>query len=197
MKQLIAQTLIERLSAEMIFALKANGAVTLPVNASGVLCVEVRPAHATDGLLDKIFKYCHVDLVHKQMDGRSGWLLLSARDTSQLRAAAELVSSETQAAASEIHLDAAPVVSSISQEHAQQINRQSKRVVAEQGDALLTIDCRPAVHALAIANHAEQSLACQVLSLKFLGSSGRVVLKGSADALAQWSQPNLEGQWSR
>lgn len=197
MKELIALTLIERLSPGLLLSLKASGASQLAANAAGVLCFEVRPAHETDTLLDKIFKYCQVELIQKQMDGRSGWVVLSAAENSQLRAASELVKSETTASEQSSQVSSSSLVSSLSQEHAQQINRQLKRALVSQGNGLLTIDCRPAIHALTIANEAEKSMSCQILQLKYLGSSGRVVLIGTADALQYWTAPNMEVSCSR
>ncbi|QJY38889.1 hypothetical protein HOO69_20240 [Vibrio europaeus] len=197
MKELIALTLIERLSSGLLLSLKMSGASNLGANSAGLLCFEVRPAHETDTLLDKIFKYCQVELIQKQMDGRSGWVVLTAAENSQLRAAAELVSSETNASEQSIQVTSSSVVSSLSQEHAQQINRQLRRALVSRGRGLLTIDCRPATHALTIANEAEKSMSCQILQLKYLGSSGRVLLTGSADALQYWTAPNMEVSCNR
>jgi|GEM_PF-3309533 len=196
MKEIVAQTLIERLSPGMCYALKRAGTTNLSSTA-GLLCLEVRPAYETDTLLDKILKFCCVDLIHKQMDGRSGWLVFSATENSQLTAAADLIANETERSIQSTQITSSTVVSAISEEHAQQINRQHKRVLVKPGSGLLTIDCRPAVSALAIANEAEKSLACQVLQLKFLGSSGRVVLAGASDTLQCWTAPSMEAAWNR
>ncbi|USD66219.1 hypothetical protein [Vibrio sp. SCSIO 43136] len=189
MSELVSLSLIERLTPGTAMLLAQSGGLKPSAADNSLLSLEVRPAPMADVLLDKISKHCDVNLVHKQMDGRTGWLILSAKNSSQLSAAADLVQSELGAPTQEIQVSDSPLVSALSQEHATQLNRQWKRVMVTRGDALLTIDCRPAVYALKIAVEAENQLMCQAAQVKFLGSSGRVVLTGQASSLQSWSSP--------
>ncbi|SON49691.1 hypothetical protein [Vibrio tapetis] len=184
MGKLTSLALIEKVSPMTLLAINPSFTFRLPNPNLGLLIVEVQPAALADSLISQLTKNMGVELAHKVQDGRSGWLVVYSDQREQLRAAADAIYAQLGNAQTPDELLCSSIVNAISPEHAQTLNKQNQRVRFLPGNDLLTIDCKPAIAAIRIANQIEKNSNCQIQAVKYLGSSGRLMVTGKASDIS-------------
>jgi hypothetical protein len=158
-----------------------------PAAGMAQLYVEVAPANLVFALADVALKRAAVRAGLQNVERQYGTLELHARDPSDLgEAGAAIVERMGGPAWPEPpEVVSTEVITRVDPNQAQLVNRLRVANLLLEGETMFLLEVAPAVHVAAAANAAEKQAPVKLVYAAILGASGRLILAGRDDEVAE------------
>jgi hypothetical protein len=152
------------------------------------LYVEVAPANSVFALVDAALKNADVRSALQVVERQYGTLELHGRDPASVRTAADVVLERlglTREDRARPEVVAAETITRVSAGQAQLVNRLRSASLLLEDETMFVLELAPAAYVAAAANAAERHAPVKLVYAAMLGASGRLILAGRDDAIAE------------
>lgn len=156
------------------FGTVCNGQPPLAGHAS--LLIEVAPAMAVHGLLDRLLKATRCIAGWIAIEREFGVIELHSPDLGQVRDAETIVRAMAEPARPK--LASLQRITGVDAQHTQLVDRMRHGDMVFPGHSLLVVEAEPAGYSLLAANEAEKAADVRVLEVLSFGAFGRLWLSG-------------------
>jgi hypothetical protein len=152
------------------------------------LYVEVAPANAVFALVDAAVKHADVRAGLQVVERQFGTLELHGRDPASVRTAGDVVLERLRIARGEgarPEVVATETITRVDPNQAQLVNRLRSASLLIEGETMFVLEVQPAAWIAAAANEAEKHAPVKLVYAAILGATGRLILSGRDDAVAE------------
>jgi hypothetical protein len=152
------------------------------------LYVEVAPANAVFSLVDAALKNADVRSGLQVVERQFGTLELHGNDPASIGVAAEVILERlrlSHADATRPELVADETITRVGANQAQLVNRLRSASLLLEGDTMFLLELQPAAYVAAAANAAEKRAGIKLVYAALLGASGRLIVSGRDDDVAE------------
>jgi ethanolamine utilization microcompartment shell protein EutL len=152
------------------------------------LYVEVAPANSVFALVDAALKNADVRSALQVVERQYGTLELHGRDPASVRTAADVVLERlgfTREDRARPEVVAAETITRVSAGQAQLVNRLRSASLLLEDETMFVLELAPAAYVAAAANAAERHAPVKLVYAAMLGATGRLILAGRDDAIAE------------
>jgi ethanolamine utilization microcompartment shell protein EutS len=159
-----------------------------PAAGMAQLYVEVAPANAVFALVDAATKNADVRSALQVVERQFGTLELHGTDAASVRVAAEVVLdglrvSRGDAARPEVVTQ--ETITRVGANQAQLVNRLRSANLLLENETMFLLELQPAAYVAVAANEAEKRAPVKLVYAAMLGATGRLILSGGDDAVAE------------
>lgn len=180
--QQFAHVRIDRLGVRTRrFLASTSRAGSLPSVGDAVLFAEIGPTYNCAELLNYLTRSYSVSASLVQFDGRTGFVCVHDRQSALVRSAEQDMLDHvavSRDAVTQPALLGFNMSSKADAAQAQAYNHMSSGGFCVENNAVLVVECRPSVVALAISDTVEKTADVQVIGGRITGSTGRIILAG-------------------
>jgi hypothetical protein len=152
------------------------------------LYVEVAPANAVFALVDAAVKNAEVRAGVQVVERQYGTLELHGRDPASVRTAADVVLERlglSRADASTPEVVATETITRVDANQAQLVNRLRSASLLLENETMFLLELAPAAYVAAAANEAEKHAPVKLVYAAVLGATGRLIVSGRDDEVAE------------
>jgi ethanolamine utilization microcompartment shell protein EutS len=166
-----------------------------PHTGMAQLYVEVAPANAVFALVDAAAKNADVRCGLQVVERQYGTLELHGRDPESVRTAGDAVLERLGLSRDDRgrpKVVAAETITRVGANQAQLVNRLRSASLLLENETMFVLELAPAAYVAAAANVAEKQAPVKLVYAAMLGASGRLILAGRDDAIAEARTAGLE-----
>ena len=159
------------------------------------LYVEVAPANAVFALVDAAVKNADVRSALQVVERQYGTLELHGRDPASVETAANVVLEQLRLTRDDRvrpEVIASETVTRVSAGQAQLVNRLRSANLLLENETMFVLELAPAAYVAAAANAAEKHAPVKLVYAAMLGATGRLILSGRDDEIAEGKMAALE-----
>jgi BMC domain len=159
------------------------------------LYVEVAPANAVFALVDAAVKNADVRSALQVVERQYGTLELHGRDPASVGTAANVVLEQLRLTRDDRvrpEVIASETVTRVSAGQAQLVNRLRSANLLLENETMFVLELAPAAYVAAAANAAEKHAPVKLVYAAMLGATGRLILSGRDDEIAEGKMAALE-----
>jgi hypothetical protein len=159
------------------------------------LYVEVAPANIVFTLVDVAVKNADVRSALQVVERQYGTLELHGRDPASIRTAADAVLERLRLTRNDRALPqviAAETITRVGANQAQLVNRLRSASLLLENETMFVLELAPAAYVAAAANEAEKRAGVKLVYAAMLGASGRLIVSGRDDEVAEARAAALE-----
>jgi hypothetical protein len=159
------------------------------------LYVEVAPANAVFALVDAAVKNADVRSALQVVERQYGTLELHGRDPASVGTAANVVLEQLRLTRDDRvrpEVIASETVTRVSAGQAQLVNRLRSANLLLENETMFVLELAPAAYVAAAANAAEKHAPVKLVYAAMLGATGRLILSGRDDEIAEGRMAALE-----
>jgi hypothetical protein len=159
------------------------------------LYVEVAPANAVFALVDAAAKNADVRCGLQVVERQYGTLELHGRDPESVRTAGDAVLERLGLSRDDRgrpKVVAAETITRVGANQAQLVNRLRSASLLLENETMFVLELAPAAYVAAAANVAEKQAPVKLVYAAMLGATGRLILSGRDDAIAEARTAGLE-----
>jgi hypothetical protein len=152
------------------------------------LYVEVAPANAVFALVDAAVKNADVRLGLQVVERQFGTLELHGRDPASVRTAGDVVLERlrlSRADAVPPEVIAQETITRVDAGQAQLVNRLRSASLLLENETMFVLELAPAAYVACAANEAEKRAPVKLVYAAALGASGRLIISGTDDVVAE------------
>jgi ethanolamine utilization microcompartment shell protein EutL len=159
-----------------------------PYAGMAQLYVEVAPANAVFALVDAAVKNADVRAGLQVVERQYGTLELHGRDPASVRTAADVILERLgreRADATAPEIVASETITRVDANQAQLVNRLRSASLLLENETMYLLELSPAAYVAVAANEAEKHAPVKLVYAAVLGASGRMIVSGRDDEVAE------------
>jgi hypothetical protein len=159
-----------------------------PAAGEAQLYVEVAPANAVFALVDAATKNASVRCGLQVVERQFGTLELHSPDPASMRTAADVILERLRVARSDAirpELVAQETITRVGPNQAQLINRLRSANLLLENETMFLLELQPAAYVAVAANEAEKRAPVKLVYAALLGATGRLIVSGRDDEVAE------------
>ncbi len=159
-----------------------------PLAGMAQLYVEVAPANTVFALVDAAVKNADVRSALQVVERQYGTLELHGQDPASVKTAGDVVLEQLRASRDglpQAAIVAEETVTRVDANQAQLVNRLRSANLLLANETMFVLELQPAAYIAAAANAAEKHAPVKLVYAAILGASGRLILSGRDDEIAE------------